>query len=379
MALFDLITLGLAVLMALSGLRRGFIVGALSLAGLAGGAYVGARVGTSLLGAEYARWLPLVTLGGAAVGAIVGQSLGVMLGRSLRRGLVVVPPLRVLDRFGGAALGAALALGLCWAVGAVLLYLPGQTELRRYAQDSTILTTLNEHFPPERLIDELARIDPFGAIAGPAAGVAAPDPGVLESAGVNDAAFGVVRVVGVACGLGVEGSGWVAGPQLVVTNAHVVAGVRTPRVDRNDGGRRLPATVVSFDRTNDVAVLRVPGLKSKPLRLAEPVEGTAGVLLGYPENGPYAETPVRVGRDTSMIGRDAYGHFPTSRRVTTIRGDIRSGNSGGPVVDARGRVLTTVFARRVGGDGGYGVPTASVRAAIAVAGTKQITTACVDR
>ena len=379
MALFDLIVLGLVVLMALSGLRRGFVVGALSLAGLVGGAYVGARVGTSLLGAEYARWLPLVSLGGAALGAAVGQSLGVMLGRSLRTGLVVVPPLRALDHFGGAALGAAVALALCWAVGAVLLYLPGQTELRRYVQDSTILTALNERFPPERLIDQLARIDPFGAIAGPGAGVAAPDPAILESAGVNDAALSVVRVVGVACGLGIEGSGWVAAANLVVTNAHVVAGVGTPRVDRNDGARRLPATVVSFDRVNDVAVLRVPGLKRTPLRMAAPTEGTAGALLGYPENGPYTETPVRVGRDTSMIGRDAYGHFPTTRVVTTIRGDIRSGNSGGPVVDARGRVLTTVFARRVGDDGGYGVPTAIVREAVADAGTTAIDTDCVDQ
>lgn len=379
MALFDLIALGLVVLMALAGLRRGFVVGALSLAGLVGGAYVGARVGTSVLGAEYARWLPLVSLGGAALGAGIGQSLGVMLGRHLRTGLVVLPPLRALDHVGGGILGGAVALALCWAIGAVLLYIPGQTELRRYVQDSTILTSLNEQFPPERLIDELARIDPFGAIAGPAAGVDAPDPGIVNRAGVSAAALSVVRVVGTACGLGIEGSGWVATPSLVVTNAHVVAGVKTPRVDRNDGGRRLAATVVSFDKVNDVAVLRVDGLKGRPLRLVEPSKGLAGALLGYPENGPYVETPVRVGKDVSMIGRDAYGHFPTSRVVTTIRGEIRSGNSGGPVVDRRGRVLTTAFARRAGDDGGYGVPTAFVRKAIAQAGTTPVDSSCVDR
>ena len=379
MALFDLIALGLVVLMALSGLRRGFVVGALSLVGLVGGAYVGARVGTSVLGAEYARWLPLVSLGGAALGASIGQTLGVMVGRHLRTGLAVLPPLRLFDHVGGGILGGAVALALCWAVGAVLLYIPGQTELRRYVQESSILTALNERFPPERLIDELARIDPFGAIAGPSAGVDAPDAGVLDSAGVNRAALSVVRVVGTACGLGIEGSGWVAAPNLVVTNAHVVAGVETPRVDRNDGGRRLAAKVVAFDKVNDVAVLRVAGLKGRPLRLVEPSKGTAGALLGYPENGPYVETPVRVGKKVPMIGRDAYGRFPTSRVVTTIRGEIRSGNSGGPVVDARGRVLTTAFARRAGDGGGYGVPTAFVRAAIARAGTSSLDTACVDR
>ena len=379
MALFDLIALGLVVLMALSGLRRGLVVGALSLAGLVGGAYVGARLGTSVLGSEYARWLPLVSLGGAALGAGIGQSAGVLIGRSLRTGLLIVPPLRVLDHVGGAALGGAVALALCWAVGAVLLYIPGQTELRRYVQDSTILSTLNERFPPERLIDELARIDPFGALAGPAPDVPAPDPRTLDSAGVNAAALSVVRVVGTACGLGIEGSGWVAARNLVVTNAHVVAGVDTPRVDRNDGGRRLKATIVAFDKVNDVAVLRVPGLKGRPLRLVEPSKGTAGALLGYPENGPYVETPVRVGKDVRMIGRDAYGHFPTSRLVTTVRGEIRSGNSGGPVVDARGRVLTTAFARRAGDGGGYGVPNRFVQDALGSAGTERVGTDCVDR
>ena len=93
-------------------------------------------------------------------------------------------------------------------------------------------------------------------------------------------------------------------------------------------------------------MLRVAGLTAKPLRLADAVEGTPGGLLGYPGNGPYAETAVRVGRVVRIVGRDAYGNFPTGRRVTTMRGTIRSGNSGGPVVDAQGRVITTVFAQR---------------------------------
>ena len=141
----------------------------------------------------------------------------------------------------------------------------------------------------------------------------------------------------------------------MVTNAHVVAGVDAPRVDRNDGDL-LEARVVSFDRTNDVAVLRVPGLAARPLSLADAVEGTPGGMLGYPGNGPYTETAVRVGRVVQIIGRDAYGNFPTPRRVTTIRGEIRSGNSGGPVVDARGRVITTVFAQRAGAGRGLRRP-----------------------
>jgi len=374
----DLIALGVIALTAFTGFRRGLVVGVFSLTGLALGFYIGARVGPSLVGGDMARWLPLVALGIAMLCAAVGQAIGGMAGRSIRKALLVLGPLRLLDNIGGGLLGGVIGLALCWAVGAVLLYVPGQTELRHYAQDSEILSALNQGLPPDRLIDTLARIDPFSTLAGPAAGVDPPDPGVLDSAGVTGAALSVVRVVGNACGLGIEGSGWVVGPGLVVTNAHVVAGIDRPRVDRNDGDL-LDARVVSFDKLNDIAVLRVDGLSARPLRLADGVEGTPGGLLGYPANGPYRETAVRVGRVVQIVGRDAYGNFPTSRRVTTIRGVVRSGNSGGPVVDAQGRVITTVFAQRAGTDGGYGVPTAAVRAAIVRAGTKALETPCVDR
>lgn len=378
MSAIDLIALALIVLAALSGFRRGLVVGVFSLAGLALGAYLGAHFGPSLIGGDQATWLPLIALGGAVLLAGVGQAIGAMIGRSLRRGLLVLGPLRLFDNVGGGILGGVMGLVLCWAVGAAFLYIPGQIELRRYAQDSTILSTLNQEFPPERLIDTLARIDPFATLAGPAADVDPPDPAILDSAGVSGAALSVVRVIGYACGLGIEGSGWVAGPGLVVTNAHVVAGIDTPHVDRSDGVL-LDADVVSFDKVNDVAVLRVAGLTARPLRLADAVEGTSGAMLGYPGNGPYTETAVRVGRVVSIIGRDAYGHFPTPRRVTTIRGTIRSGNSGGPVVDAQGRVVTTVFAQRAGTDGGYGVPTEIVRAAVARAGTEALETDCAER
>ena len=377
MSAVDLIALAVIVLSALAGFRRGLVVGVFSLAGLALGAYVGARVGPSIVG-ERARWLPVVALGGAILVASVGRAIGAMIGRHLRRGLLVLGPLRVFDNVGGAMLGLATGVVLCWAIGAVLLYTPGQTELRRYAQDSAVLSRLNTEYPPSRLIDTLANIDPFATLAGPAAGVDAPDPAVLNSSGVNGAALSVVRVIGHACGLGIEGSGWVAAKGLVVTNAHVVAGVDSPRVDRNDGVL-LDATVVSFDKINDIAVLRVRGLTARPLPLIDAVENTPGALLGYPRNGPYAETPVRVGREAQIIGRDAYGTFPTPRRVTTLRGSVQSGNSGGPVVDAEGRVLTTVFAQRSGTDGGYGVPSSIVRTALVTAGETAIRPPCVDR
>lgn len=374
--MLDLVLLGLLALMALGGFRRGLIVGVLSLAGLVGGAYAGARIGPGLVGDDSA-WIPLATMIGAIVGASLLQSLAVLAGRTLR-GVVAIGPLRAVDHVGGGFLGLATGLVLCWVLGAVLLYLPGQTELRRQAQRSTILSTLNDEFPPQRLMDALSRVDPFSALAGPAPNVPQPDARIVRDPDVRAAEASVVRITGIACGLGIEGSGWIAAPGLVVTNAHVVAGVRSPRVDRRDG-RFRDSRVVHFDAGDDLALLRVPGLRGRALPLADPERGVGVAVLGFPENGPYRAIPARLGPTVTSVGRDAYGRFPVRRTVTTLRGVVRSGNSGGPAVDAAGRVRTTVFARRAGSDGGYGVPTDRVRDALADAGTEPLRTDCVER
>jgi S1-C subfamily serine protease len=283
----------------------------------------------------------------------------------------------MLDAIGGAALGVATGLVFCWVLGAALLYLPGQTELRRYAQESAILSTLNDEFPPQRLMDALSRVDPFAVLAGPGAKVPQPDALIVRDPDVAAARASVLRITGFACGLGIEGSGWIAAPGLVVTNAHVVAGVDTPRVDRRDG-RFRDASVVYFDARNDLAVLRVGGLDGRPLPLAEPARGVNVAVLGFPQNGPYRAIPARLGATVTSVGRDAYGRFPVPRTVTTMRGVVRSGNSGGPAVDAAGRVRTTVFARRAGGDGGYGVPVEQIREALANA-DRPLRTDCVER
>jgi S1-C subfamily serine protease len=121
---------------------------------------------------------------------------------------------------------------------------------------------------------------------------------------------------------------------------------------------------VEFDVTNDIAVLRVPGLQGRPLPLADPESGVAVVLLGYPANGPLSRIPARLGGTSAFVGRDAYGRRPVTRRVTAIRGEVRPGLSGGPGVDGRGRVRTTVFARRAAERGGYGVPSELVAKAL---------------
>jgi len=196
--------------------------------------------------------------------------------------------------------------------------------------------------------------------------VRAPSAGIVDDAQVDAAARSVVKVLGTACGLGVEGSGWVAGDGVVVTNAHVVAGQDDTRVLAQGREPGVDAQVVHFDPRNDVAVLRVPGLSAPSLQLADsPRGGTSGAILGFPRNGPYDERAGRLGGTREVVTQDAYGRGPVRRQIASLRGAVRSGNSGGPMVDARGRVITTIFAATISGPrGGYGVPNSVVRSAL---------------
>jgi len=175
-----------------------------------------------------------------------------------------------------------------------------------------------------------------------------------------------VRVLGSACGLAVEGSGWVAEREIVVTNAHVVAGEQDTTVQEEGSGAQRSATVVSFDPVDDVAVLSVAGLGERPLALeSSPAAGTPGAVLGYPENGPFDAEPARIGATQQVLTDDVYGRS-VQRLLTPLSGLVRPGNSGGPLVGTDGRVLTTVFAGTVSGPrGGYGVANSTVAGVLA--------------
>ncbi len=365
MTTLDWLIVGFAALFAGFGFRRGFIVGALSFAGFAVGAFLGTRLGPLLLSRGSASpYAPAFGLIGALLaGAILATGLE-GLGFRLRRTLMV-PGLGLLDGLLGAALGAALGLGIVWIVAAVAGQTSNDSQLRADIQRSAILRELNRLLPPSGpILNALSRLDPLPQVAGPTPDVAAPLPRIGREPGVRADSRSVVRVLGTACGLAIEGSGWVAGPDEIVTNAHVVAGEQDTTVEVEGQPPALPAQAVAFNPTVDLAVLRVPGLGGVPsLRLVpEPASGLAGAILGYPENGPYDVQPGRIGRTQTVLTDNAYGQGPVSRLLTPLRGLVRPGNSGGPLVDPEGGVLTTVFAGTVGGGpaGGYGVANATV-------------------
>jgi S1-C subfamily serine protease len=367
----DWVIVAFTAVMAVYGYAQGFIVGALSLAGFIGGAFIGTRLGPLLLpdGAE-SPYAPIFGLMGALfAGAVLATGLeGLAL--ALRR-RVRAPGLDVLDGALGAALTACVALGVAWIGGAVALQSSKDPEVRRAVQRSAVLRRLNEALPPSgAILNALSRIDPFPAFSGPPVDLSPPNSAIARDPQVKAAGPGVVRILGTACGLGIEGSGWVARPGVVVTNAHVVAGTDDSVVQKEGEDPKLDAQAIYFDPTNDVAVLRVDGLEAPVLRLvADPKPGTAGAVLGFPENGPYDVEPARLGATETVSSTDAYGRGPVRRTITSLRARVREGNSGGPVVDGAGRVMTTVFAATVGGTqaGGYGVPNDIVRSALSSA------------
>ena len=366
----DLIIVAFVAILALVGWRQGFVLGVLSLVGFAGGALLGTRLAPLVLpDGSSSPYAPLLGLVGALVGGLLLATGLEGVGGRLRRGLRRLPGLAAVDGLLGAVLCGAIGLGLAWIASAVVVQNPSSLALRRDVQRSDILSRLNEALPPSGgLLNALARIDPFPTLDGPVAGVGAPRAAVARDADVRLAARSVVRVTGTACGTGLEGSGWVAGPDLVVTNAHVVAGQVDTVVQLRGAGTRLPARILAFDRRNDVAVLGVDqlqGVRVLPLA-ADPTRGAEAAILGFPENGPYDVRAARLAATRTVVTQDAYGKGPVQRLITTFRGRVRPGNSGGPVVDTRGEVVATVFAtaRGKGPSTGYGVPNARVREAL---------------
>jgi S1-C subfamily serine protease len=351
------------------GYERGLIASALPLAGFVGGAALGARIGPALLaGGSESQYAPLVAVvTGILVGAFVGVALE-GLGQAIR-GRLLGRTVGALDGIGGAVLLAALALLVSWGFGAVALHAGGSDarQLRETVQQSAILGALNDLLPPSGpLLNVLRRVDPTPPVRGPDADVAAPEQGVVSDPDVRAAGDATVRVLGTACGLGVAGSGWVAGPGIVVTAAHVVAGADDTTV-RANGGAEVDATAVHYDPRNDLAVLEAPGLGAPALELASQAPaGAEASVIGYPENGPLTFTPARLGTTGTVTSQDSYGRGPVQREMTPFRADIHSGNSGGPVVDTAGDVVATVFAAAIGEQNdGLGVPNGIVAEALA--------------
>jgi S1-C subfamily serine protease len=219
-------------------------------------------------------------------------------------------------------------------LGSVNDAMPEQAYTALHAFDdvvgSSFFPRYLEPFAPERIVH-----------VAPAPGSVLRDPDIVRSE------KSVYKIRGEnVCGSGVEGSGFLYSPDRLMTNAHVVAGVRHPTVRVGDG--EVPATVVYYNSDVDVAVLAVHGLSAPYLHFSlHGHSGQAGAALGYPNDGPFDAEPVRVRSEQRLRSPNIYGEGTVTREVYSIRGLIRPGNSGGPFVSTRGRVLGVVFAASV--------------------------------
>lgn len=381
MTVLDWAIIAFTLALALWGYRQGLIVGVLTLGGFAVGAFLGSRLGPLVLSqGSDSPYAPLCgAIGALLVGALAAVALeGIAL--ALRRRVIRHSVMHHADGAGGAALIGAVALGLAWIFGAVALHAPGTTQLRADVQGSVILRELDHVLPPSGgVLNVLDRVDPAPSITGPATPIARPDPKIAENPRVVDASGSVVRVLSTACGLGIEGSGWAVRPNLIVTNAHVIAGADDTTVT-TQSGVEIDATAVYYEPEDDLALLRIDSkLPILPVSSERPV-GTSAAVLGYPENGPYTVTPARIGETRETISEDSYGRGPIDRTITALGGDVRSGNSGGPLLDGQGRVVGVVFAATTGGPaGGFAVPAEQVREAIGHAAAGEVDTGACTR
>ena len=346
----DLLVIGLAAGAGWLGWRMGFVRRAFSWAGLALGLVVAllfvADV-ADVLKSSPPRTRLLVSLGFVLLVVTLAQAVGYTVGSALRGRLPHGAGLQRADRIAGAALGVFGVFLVMWLLIPALASAPGWPA--RAVRDSAVARAIDNvaPAPPQesetlgRLVGDQTFPEVFDTLTSPDAGT--PPVGGIPVAAAAAVTRSTVKVEGTACDRIQEGTGFVAGPDLVVTNAHVVAGEQRTRVDTTDL-RRLDAEVVAFDPKRDLAVLRVPGLGLPALERATAAVDDTGALFGHPGGGALREAPVRIAEQIVARGTDITHTVETERDVFVLAATTAPGDSGGPIVNRDGRVVGVMFA-----------------------------------
>lgn len=371
----DLFVLLLLLISLAEGIRKGGAVQIFSYAGLAAGLAAGAA-----LAPRAAKWADdpitrtvvstVVIFGGSILVGAIGRTFGSWVAGHLTRA-----KLGPLDATAGAGVSIVSTLLVVWLMAGMLANVPIE-EVSRGIQGSRVVHALNRTLPPtpgifsrmRQILTAAGFPQVFAGLEPPPNGdVALPDNRLLQGA-TAAAAPSTVKIVGSGCGGTLNGSGFVAAPGYVMTNAHVIAGIDRPMVqDRSGFHRGVP---VLFDPNIDVAVLRTSGLAGSPLNLQpeNADDGDLGAVLGFPGGGPLKVVPAAVISEIEALGRDIYGRKLASRRVYRLRAEVRPGNSGGPLVDPEGSVLGMIFsASAVQPDIGYALTAGEVAPRLAQA------------
>jgi S1-C subfamily serine protease len=382
MNVVDWLMLGALVVFALVGWRQGFLTGALSFLGFLGGGLVAVLwlpdLVERVMDSGMARIITVAV--GVLISALVGQALLSMLGRRLR-GSITWRPVRFVDNAGGAALNVlALAL-VAWVIASVVAYVPN-SNVTRQVNGSIVLRTMDSLLPDAarsafnglgNVVSSTAVPRVFAGLAAvPGPEVDAPAPAAAQEA-VEVIRDSTVRLTGTApaCDAIVSGSGFAVGPELVVTNAHVVAGVEDLLVRVRPDQTSSRATIVYFDPNTDVAVVRTRGLQARPARLAVTSlkPNDPAVIAGFPRGERFTAEPARVRARVDARGESIYGDTGVQRDVYVLRGSVQQGNSGGPLTDEFGEVHGMVFASGLEEqDAAYALTADEIRIALEAAG-----------
>jgi len=346
----------LIVLLIVGSIARGFRIGFSHQLGSTLGFIVGLFLGSWVSGLIVPHIGSSVSKSFASLltvlfGGFLCMTVGEMLGMRAKAKLMQNKYLDISDGWLGSAIAGITMLFALW-LGASILVLGPTSGFQQELKSSRILTSLDSHLPPAtQLLSSLNKlIDPNGfpqVFRGfepnPQGAAHVPDLGTLTPV-VKAAQASVVKVEGTGCGGIVEGSGFVISNDEIATNAHVVAGVSSPKVV--DGNGIHNTQVVLFDPNVDLAVLRVKNLAGKPLKITATDQpgDTPGVVLGYPGRGGFSAEPAAIIDHFTALGRNIYGRGNTARDVYSLRAKVIPGNSGGPVIGTDGTVLGVVFA-----------------------------------
>jgi S1-C subfamily serine protease len=386
----DIAIIGVALIAAISGWRSGALGSLMSFIGVVLGAIAGVMLAPHIVshvdsprGKLFTALLLILAL------VVIGEVAGVVLGRAVR-GSIRSGPVRLADSLIGVGLQLIVVLIAAWLLGSPLTT-SNQTSLASAARDSKVITEVDKYAPdwlrsvPKRMSALLSTsglpevLDPMRT---PVPTVDAPDATLADSLVVAKSRPSVVKIRGVAtsCQKVLEGTGFVIAPNRVMSNAHVVAGSDSVTVEAE--GQTYDATVVAYDPDADISILDVPNLPLQPLVFADqPAKtGTDAVVLGFPGGGDFVANPARVREIIELSGPDIYKTKTVNREVYTIRGTVRQGNSGGPMINRSGQVIGVVFGAGVDdNDTGFVMTTDEVSRQLAKIGNtaKVPTGACV--
>ncbi|MBF8193174.1 MarP family serine protease [Nonomuraea sp. K274] len=357
--LLDLILIGLVIAFGISGYRQGFIIGAMSFVGFVGGAVLGVFIAPHIAKAVVDGDTPQALLAIVVVflSATIGQFASSTLG-AVVRSHVTWEPAKVADAVGGTFASALSVLVIAWLIGSLIVS-TSFNPLVDQVKNSALLTTVDDAIPQaarnwqqpfKKFIDRSEFPPVFDAIgAGQLIDVPPPDQSVLQGAKLSRARRAIVKVQGNAeCNKHIEGTGFVYAPGRIMTNAHVVAGVKRDLQIIDADNVRHNATVVRYNPRRDIAVLYVPGLNLPQLTFdGDGSRGDNAIVAGFPKSKGFTAEPARIGSQLDAEGPDIYRSTTVTRQVFAIRGVVLPGNSGGPLLTVDGRVYGVVFAAAV--------------------------------